>query len=104
VACGDKTWEQYEMYDYFTDFQQVAHANAGTYCSNKLAGNTWDTETATAATLGGGVKFPTINLSSQTGFGDSQDMKFTFNVAGKICGNNVNGPLHATRVDARNNS
>ncbi|GAB3243394.1 hypothetical protein [Nocardioides dilutus] len=104
VACGDKTWEQYEMYDYFTDFQQVAHANAGPYCSNKLAGNTWDTETATAATLGGGVKFPTINLSSQTGYGDSQDMKFTFNVAGKICGNNVNGPLHASRVDARNNS
>jgi hypothetical protein len=64
----------------------------------------WDTGSATAATLGGGVQFPGLNLSTQTGFGSSQDMTFHFNVAGKICGNSAEGPLQSSRVDTRNNS
>lgn len=36
VACAPTSWRQYSMFDWFTEFQQVAHANAGPYCSNKI--------------------------------------------------------------------
>jgi len=97
-------WKQYSMYDWLTDFAQVAHVNTGNNCSPKSAGSDWNTGSAKNVTYGAGVDLPAINVSAQSGYGSSQDMTFKFNVAGKICGNNSQGPIHSSQVDARNNS
>ena len=84
VMCypGSK-WKQYSMYDWFTDFAQVAHVNTGNDCGAKAAGSTWDTESATSSTISNGVDIGPISLSAQSGYGASQDLQVRVQLQGE---------------------
>jgi hypothetical protein len=102
VTSGSRslTWQQQSLYDYFTDFVGIPHVDYAT-CSPKAKGATWTTTKAKSATMNGGVTFPGLSVSAQSGFGTSQEMAFHFNVSGYICGDSKDGPANASVLDAR---
>ena len=54
----------------------------------------------TDATIGGGVNLGILSVSAQQGYGTSLQLKYRFNVAGEVCGNNSGGPLQSSLVEA----
>ncbi|MGW5240687.1 hypothetical protein ACWEOW_17295 [Monashia sp. NPDC004114] len=81
------------------DGVNVTRANWYT-CSPKNKGDHWNTGTASEITVGAGVSLSVATVSAQSGFSDSVDLGFVYNVPGEICGNNVNGPLSSSIVEA----
>jgi hypothetical protein len=91
--------QPYNLYDILTSdggpTKMVWLFNCGQHPKN----GTWSTTTATSATIGG-MSLGPINVSAQAGFGHSVRLHYTFNRAGEVCGNNPQGPLHSSIVEA----
>lgn len=80
------------------------HAIAATWytasCGNHSAGTNWNTSDATAITFAGGVDLGVVNVSAQSGYKTSENLHYHFNTDGEVCGNNVEGPLSSSGVEA----
>lgn len=99
-TCDPKSyWKPYSLYDFLTDWSYAGHVNYS-HCSPKAAGNDWFTSTAADATYSAGVSFPGLSLSAQSGYSSSQRLDYNFNVAGMICGSNIQGPAQSSLVSA----
>lgn len=90
----------YSFYDLLTSAGTASMTWLFASCGPHDAGTTWISGNATSATIGGGVSLGPINVSAQSGFGTSVQLKFTYHVAGEVCGNNKEGPAHSSRVEA----
>lgn len=60
----------------------------------------WSTQKATSATIEFGVSLGPISVSAQSGFGTSVELTYTYHVNGEVCGNNPDGPVNSSRVEA----
>jgi hypothetical protein len=83
------------------DWAPVAHVKFTASCSIKLDGATWSTGSAKNKTYGAGVDLGPINVSAQSGYNSSMDLKFRFTQKSKLCGNSSLGLLDSSRLDAR---
>jgi hypothetical protein len=100
-SCTGRTMRRpYNFYDILSnDGVNVAHAWYFN-CTHHAVTGTWNTGSATEATIGAGVTLPGVTVSAQSGFSGSVDIGFKFNVPGEVCGNNSLGPLSSSVVEA----
>lgn len=99
-TCGGVYREPYSFYDLLTADGGPVGITWQYNCGAHRAGDTWYTASATNATIGGGVNLSVISVSAQQGYGTSVQLKYHFNVAGEVCGNNSSGPLNSSLVEA----
>ena len=100
-ACTVSTERRpYSFYDLLTSDGRQVSITWQYHCAPHPAGTTWYTQTASSATIDGGVGLGPINVSAQAGFGTSVQLSFHFNKPGEVCGSNQQGPVHSSLVEA----
>jgi hypothetical protein len=99
-SCGGVYREPYSFYDLLTADGGPVGITWQWNCGTHRAGDTWYTSSATDATIGGGVNLGILSVSAQQGYGTSIQLKYRFNVAGEVCGNNSSGPLQSSLLEA----
>lgn len=101
VDCTRKTERRPDgFFDLLTSDGGKAQMHWYFTCGHHPAGTSWSTGHATSATIGGGVSLGPINVSAQSGYGTSVELTFNYHVAGEICGNNPDGPVSSSLVEA----
>ncbi len=90
----------YSFYDLLTNDGSQVPITWQFHCDGHPAGTDWSTGSAKSATIEGGMSIGPVSVSAQAGFGTSVELDFHFNKAGEICGNNPDGPLKSSILEA----
>jgi hypothetical protein len=69
-------------------------------CGNHSTSTNWNSAGATAMTFAGGVDLGVVSVSAQSGYKNSENLHYHFNQDGEVCGNNVEGSLSSSAVEA----
>jgi hypothetical protein len=100
-CAGRLERDPWKFADMLTD---NGHAIAETWytasCGNHAKNDTWNTSDATAADFAAGVDLGPVNVSAQSGYKSSENLHYDFNTKGEVCGNNREGPLSSSLVEA----
>ncbi len=79
----------------------ISHTYYFSSCGQLKAGQTFHTTTAHQATIAHGFDLGPINVSAQSGFGNSVQLSFTATKDGFVCGSSDAGPVNSGKLDSR---